>query len=424
VTDGEVTTSDFGMDNEAPRYTLPSLSCSPATRGQRFHLEIWIEKSTESEILNRLGQDYGVNIAHFKGEASTTACKDLVDRVIASGKPCRVFHVTDFDPAGYESMPVAAAVKIDFFAKKSGHDLDIRFEHVALTPEQCIELDLPRTPIKETEDRADKFERRFGRGATELDALEAIHPGALREILVSHIERFYDSELAERLEVAEEEFSDQVDDAETGVIEHYREERIPALDDQLAEIQRVFDEAHGPAREAYDRRTIPAQVAYDEVVRMAAEIRDQAFAEAERVYHASMEDVRERIEDMEREAVTAVESLLQSMADAMEQEAQETSDAFEWPEPAEGDEADDPLYDFSRDYIDQVDRFREHRGLSVDDGLLLKNRASASITKICEECGEAFETKARQKRYCSEKHAAAARQRAFKERRKGAATKA
>ena len=40
-----------------------------------------------------------------------------------------------------------------------------------------------------------KFEARFGDGATELDALEALHPGELGRILVQEIERYYDATL-------------------------------------------------------------------------------------------------------------------------------------------------------------------------------------------------------------------------------------
>jgi hypothetical protein len=362
VTEGEVQTTAFGMFYAPPAYTLPSLSYSAPTIGQRYHVEIWAEKSTMNDILLPLGTEYGINVVTFGGESSATACKDLVIRAIESGKPVRILHVTDFDPAGHDTMPVAAAVKIDFFAKKSGHDLDIRFEHVVLTPEQCAEYDLPRTPIKETEKRAKKFEARYGRGATELDALEALHPGALREILIGHIERFYDAELESNLAEAEEDFASEIDDAEEGVIQHYREEQIPALDSRIADIQRIYDEVHQPARAAYNAAVDPARDAYDEAVRQAAMIRDSAIARAREAYYAAIEPVREQIETMEQEVVETAQTLVRNMADDMEEAAQETTVAFDWPEPAEGDEDEDALYISARDYIDQVDRFREHQG--------------------------------------------------------------
>jgi hypothetical protein len=153
---------EFGRDYQAPAYGLPrSRLITEPSFGQPFHLEIWIEKSTANDILLPLGEEYRVNICTFVGEVSATACKDLVVRAIESARPVRILYLSDFDPAG-EGMPITAAVKIDFFSKKSGHDLDIRLEPVALTHEQCVQFQLPRTPIKETERRAGRFEERHG----------------------------------------------------------------------------------------------------------------------------------------------------------------------------------------------------------------------------------------------------------------------
>jgi hypothetical protein len=139
IFDGSVETTPFGINYEAPRLILPSVETVPPTIGQRYHIEIWIEKSTQNDILLPLGREYGINIATFVGEVSATACKNLIDRALRIGRPVRILHITDFDPAGKISMSVAAAAKIDFYAKKSGHDLDIQLEHVALTPQQCVQ---------------------------------------------------------------------------------------------------------------------------------------------------------------------------------------------------------------------------------------------------------------------------------------------
>jgi len=107
-------------------------------------------------------------------------------------------YVSDFDPAG-RSMPVAAARKIEHFVRRGMADgrglVDIALQPLILTPEQCVAYRLPRVPIKESERRAARFEHRFGEGATELDALEALHPGAIRDILQREIARFFDRAL-------------------------------------------------------------------------------------------------------------------------------------------------------------------------------------------------------------------------------------
>ena len=79
-------------------------------------------------------------------------------------------------------MPVAVARKIEFEIRSNDLDIDIQVRPIILTHKQCKKYRLPRTPIKETERRAAHFEARFGEGATELDALEALHPGELHGI--------------------------------------------------------------------------------------------------------------------------------------------------------------------------------------------------------------------------------------------------
>ena len=71
-------------------------------------------------------------------------------------------YISDFDPAG-RSMPVAAARKIEHFVQRQADDdlLHITLQPIALTPEQCAEFELPRTPIKDTERRGARFESRI-----------------------------------------------------------------------------------------------------------------------------------------------------------------------------------------------------------------------------------------------------------------------
>jgi hypothetical protein len=242
VSHGGVVQFDFGGDYRAPMYHLPRAKLiDEPSFGQRYHLEILIEKSTANEVLLQLGIEYGINVVPFIGEASATRCEELVDRVIASGRPARILYVSDFDPAGRD-MPISAAVKIDFFAKKSGVDLDIRLEHVALTEEQCVQHRLPRTPIKETENRAASFEARYGAGATELDALEALRLGVLRQILVEHIERYRDDDLDDRVEDAIEEYRDELYQAASLVRSRHADE-LTALEPAPRDTGTVFSGA-------------------------------------------------------------------------------------------------------------------------------------------------------------------------------------
>ena len=57
-----------------------------------------------------------------------------------------------------------------------------------LTADQVARYGLPRIPIKDSDARKGHFEARYGEGATELDALEAIHSGELARIVRARVD--------------------------------------------------------------------------------------------------------------------------------------------------------------------------------------------------------------------------------------------
>lgn len=131
---------------------LPGFAFYPPIVNQRFHVELWCEKTTMNDILLDLAQDYALNVVTASGEISVTHCYQLIERAKDSGRPVRILYISDFDPAGM-SIPVACARKIEFFLHREQLDLDVQVRPVALTHDQCVEYRLPRTPLKETERR-------------------------------------------------------------------------------------------------------------------------------------------------------------------------------------------------------------------------------------------------------------------------------
>src|SRR4029453_2404048 len=103
---------------------------------------------------------------------------NFLQRVQRSQKPTRVFYLSDFDPAG-DQMPVAVARQLDFLASQDVPEADIKLTPLLLTRTQVHAYSLPRIPIKESDRRKGQFEDRYGEGAVELDALEALYPGVL-----------------------------------------------------------------------------------------------------------------------------------------------------------------------------------------------------------------------------------------------------
>ena len=288
-------------DYELATFEVPRLELTPPTILQRYHIEIWCEKSTMNDVLMPLGERYGVNVVTGIGELSLTRCVELVARAEESQRPVRILYLSDFDPAG-ASMPVAVARKIEYrLHQKELNDLDIQVRPIVLTHEQCIRYRLPRTPIKETEKRAARFEERFGEGATELDALEALHPGELERILTREIGRYYDADLDDRISDVAGEVEAELDTINTKVRKRHAKE-LAALE--------------------AERKKLAAGI---------------------KAFEKKAKPVLRRIEkDLEAEAPDV--------------------DAYDWPEPDDGDEDDDPLFDSTRDFIEQTDRYKEHQG--------------------------------------------------------------
>jgi hypothetical protein len=79
------------------------------------------------------------------------------------------------------------------------------------------------------------------------------------------------------------------------------------------------------------------------------------------------------------------------------EDAAPDADDYDWPEPAEGDEDDNPLLDTTRDYIEQIDRFKEHQDKPTS------RKDDARYTNTCSECGKPFEAKRFDAKTCSNK---------------------
>jgi hypothetical protein len=270
---------------------------------QRYHIELWCEKTTVNDVLQSLAQRHGCNVVTGAGELSLTACENVVERALASQRPVRILYISDFDPAGM-SMPVAVARKIEYRLRHDQIDLDFQVRPIVLTFEQCVEYELPRTPLKETDRRANRFEERFGEGATELDALEALHPGELHRIIETEIGRYHDDTLDRRIRQT------------------------------AGRIERSLSTLNQEAHDSHRNEINELASHWGQIVSDYENAIEEWTDRAKTVWDAIAEDLDERKPDL--------------------------SD-IEWPEPAEGDEDVDPLFCSSRDYVEQIDRYKKHQ---------------------------------------------------------------
>lgn len=234
---------------ESPELTNPDISVWGLNNldVQPYHLEIWIEKSTQNDILLPLCKEYNANLCTFEGEVSTTSDYQLTRRIESSGaKPTRIFYISDFDPAG-NNMPVAMARKLEWMLQEYDHgDWDVKVKHIMLTAQQVKKYRLPRIPIKESELRKARFEEAFGENAVELDALAAAtkHPHAFEEIVRSELDPYYSREAAAEVETQEDSLREAISDQLESITSRYQEEiaALKAMQEEIAAIDVVADD--------------------------------------------------------------------------------------------------------------------------------------------------------------------------------------
>jgi hypothetical protein len=159
------------------------------------------------------------------------------------GRPLVVFTMTDCDPSGYQ-MAVSIGRKLQALRDLFFPQLQFEIVPVALLVEQVRELGLPSTPLKDTEKRADRWKSAFGVEQTEIDALAALQPDLLREILERAFDPYWDSTLEDRVEQAKQEWDEaaaeairtQIDQDRLDALREEATEKLTELQDAIATI--------------------------------------------------------------------------------------------------------------------------------------------------------------------------------------------
>jgi hypothetical protein len=226
------------------------------TARQPWQIAIFGEKSSLKGPLLPLCRDYSADLYICSGEISDTLIYDIAKSAAADGRPLLMLTLSDFDPAGRQ-MPVSIAWKLQAFRVLKFGNLHFRVLPVALTEEQAVEFNLPSTPLKPTEGRADRWREEFGREQTEIDALLALHPGVLQNFVREAIASYFDDTLRNRLYDAREAWLEEAheavnqaivadDDDEAGSYQTCAREAAENLEDAIQELdaigQRIIDD--------------------------------------------------------------------------------------------------------------------------------------------------------------------------------------
>lgn len=305
---------------------LPDFYTDGYKAQQPYLVEVWAEKTTMNDILEPLCRRYGANLVTGAGELSVSAVVAFLERVRAADRPARILYVSDFDPAGL-GMPISIARKIEFFQRDNGDGgLDIKLQPIILTAAQVASYNLPRVPVKDSDRRKANFEAAHGEGQVELDALEAIYPGELEQIVKAAILDYYDPTLESRAAEQEQALIDALAEERRAVLDRYAEE-LETLESDYTDLRADF-----------------------------AKTRDR-FAELVAGFQAEIDAHRERLQAIRDRGEELHAEILDGLRDA-------ETDAEDYPLP----EADLPyetggkLYESERDYFEQLACYQAHRG--------------------------------------------------------------
>jgi hypothetical protein len=195
---------------------LPQVWCTGLAGQQPYRIIFVGEKSSLGPVLRPFAGRVQGELILPNGEMSDTLIHDLAARAITDGRPAVVLYFSDFDPAGH-SMPANVARKLQALTVEKFPGLAIEVHAVALTLDQVRQYGLPSTPLKDTEQRADRWREVMGHEQTEIDALAALRPEILGGIVRAAVTPFYDFGLAERASRAQSDWRQQ---AEATLHEH------------------------------------------------------------------------------------------------------------------------------------------------------------------------------------------------------------
>lgn len=148
---------------------------------QRQYVEVWCESNATAPILSQYTRDLGVPLQPCGGDFSIHATHVASERFRLheqAGRPCVVIYVGDFNPKG-EQIPKTIARNM-----RGRHGVRATFRHVAITPEQIVEHDLPSEKLvaKAGDKLAPAWIEKYGKDARTVE-VEAMHPQTLIDIV-------------------------------------------------------------------------------------------------------------------------------------------------------------------------------------------------------------------------------------------------
>lgn len=161
----------------------------PRWKGQRFYVELWVEKDALAGVLAPIAHEYHVTLMVNKGYSSQSAMYESAQRFIRrmnfkKTPKCPVLlYLGDHDPSG-EDMVRDIRDRLVMFGV---HGLTMH--KLALTMDQVEAYNPPPNPAKVSDPRAEAYIAEHGASSWEVDALP---PDVLVQLIRDALDRFVD----------------------------------------------------------------------------------------------------------------------------------------------------------------------------------------------------------------------------------------
>jgi len=145
------------------------------------YIQVWLEKEALAGVLWDVTEEWQVSLWVNRGYSSVSYLRqgaESINKALRAGREVYVYNFGDHDPSGVNAWEKAEEDLREWIDAPER----VRFERVAVTPEQIRDWDLPTRPTKTSDSRAEGFEG----ASVELDA---IPPARLKELTRECIER-------------------------------------------------------------------------------------------------------------------------------------------------------------------------------------------------------------------------------------------
>lgn len=162
--------------------------------GQRYHVEVMVEKDALSGVLLPVCRRLDVSITANKGYSSSSTMYEIGRRLrkkfTEEEKMIAIVYLGDHDPSGID-MTRDVRERLLMYSELNGIGSDFKVKRLALNMNQVEEWKPPENPAKTTDSRFESYAAKFGQSSWELDAIK---PDQLAELVEDAVLEFRDED--------------------------------------------------------------------------------------------------------------------------------------------------------------------------------------------------------------------------------------